>query len=253
MGGYRFVRALCRVFALAVAFAGSGAAQVPTYSIGATPTGIPFTFLDARTNTIQGAMVDLLDAIANDAGFKIGIQPTPFPALIPALTGKRIDIIAAPMLITAPRREVVDFSDPVFSYPEGLVVNINDKTAYRSLAELKGQVVGAQAGTVYLEFLKRNAELAEVKVYKSLAEILREVSLGHIKAGVGDARIVRYQLAHNAGLWARLVPTYEPKLTGSVGIAVRKSDTELLNQINASLAKLRADGTIDKILAKWGV
>ncbi len=253
MGGYRFVRALCRVFALAVAFAGSGAAQVPTYSVGATSTGIPFTFLDARTNTIQGAMVDVLDGIANDAGFKIGIQPTPFSALIPALTGKWIDIIAAPMLITTPRREVVDFSDPVFSYPEGLVVNINDKTAYRSLSELKGQIVGAQAGTVYVEFLKRNAGLAEVKVYNSLTEILREVSLGHIKAGVGDARIVRYQLAHNAGLWARLVPTYEPRLTGSVGIAVRKSDTELLNQINASLAKLRANGTIDKILAKWGV
>jgi polar amino acid transport system substrate-binding protein len=253
MGGYRLVRGLCRVFALAVAFTGASPGQVPTYSVGATPTGTPFTFLDVRTNTIQGAMVDLLDAIANDAGFKIGIQPTPFPALIPALTGKRIDIIAAPMLITAPRREVVDFSDPVFSYPEGLVVNINDKTAYRSLAELKGQVVGAQAGTVYVEFLKRNAEAAEVKVYDSLAELLRQVSLGHVKAGVGDARIVRYQLAHNAALWAQLVPTYEAKLNRSVAIAVRKSDTELLAKINASIAKLRANGTIDKILAKWGV
>ena len=253
MRSYRFFRGLGRVFALAVAFSGSSAAQVPTYSVGATPTGNPFTFLDARTNTIQGAMVDLLDAVANDAGFKVGIQSTPFSALIPALTGNRIDIIAAPMLITAPRREVIDFSDPVFSYPEGLVVNINDKTAYRSLAELKGQVVGAQAGTIYVEFLKKNVDPAKVKIYASLAELLREVSLGHIKAGVGDARIVRYQLAHDAGLWARLVPTYEAKLTGSVGIAVRKSDTELLAKINASLAKLRADGTIDKILAKWGV
>jgi polar amino acid transport system substrate-binding protein len=34
---------------------------------------------------------------------------------------------------------------------------------------------------------------------------------------------------------------------------VRKSDGELLKRINASLAKLRADGTIDKILAKWEV
>jgi polar amino acid transport system substrate-binding protein len=253
MRGCRFFRGLYRVFALAVAFMGSSLAQAPTYSVGATPTGNPFTFLDARTNTIQGAMIDLLDAVASDAGFRTGIQATAFPALIPALTGKQIDIIAAPMLITAPRREVVDFSDPVFSYPEGLVVNINDKTAYRSLAELKGQVVGAQAGTVYVEFLKKNAEPAEVKVYDSLAELLREVSLGHIKAGVGDARIVRYQLARNAALGAKLVPTYEAKLNGSVGIAVRKSDTELLAKINASLAKLRANGTIDRILAKWGV
>ena len=253
MRGYRFVRRLGGVFALAIALMDSSAAQVPTYSVGATRTGNPFTFLDTRTHTIQGVMIDLLDAVANDAGFRIGIQPMPFLALIPALTVKQIDIIAVPMLITAPRREVIDFSDPVFSYPEGLVVNINDKTAYRSLAELKGQVVGAQAGTIYVEFLKKNLEPAEVKVYDSLAEVVREVSLGHIKAGMGDARIVRYQLAHDAGLWARLVPTYEPRLTGSVGIAVRKSDTELLNKINASLAKLRADGTIDKILAKWGV
>ena len=49
------------------------------------------------------------------------------------------------------------------------------------------------------------------------------------------------------------MPTYEPKLIGSIGIGVRKSDTELLAKINASLAKLRANGTIDKILARWGV
>ena len=42
-------------------------------------------------------------------------------------------------------------------------------------------------------------------------------------------------------------------VVGSVGIGVRKSDGELLEKINASLAKLKADGTIDKILAKWGL
>jgi polar amino acid transport system substrate-binding protein len=114
-------------------------------------------------------------------------------------------------------------------------------------------VVGAQVGTVYVNFLKKNGEFAEVKVYDSLAAILREVSLGHIKAGFGDAPILKYQLAENVSLRARLVPTYEPKLTGSIGIGVRKSDAELLKKINASLAKLRADGTIDKILVKWEV
>ena len=40
---------------------------------------------------------------------------------------------------------------------------------------------------------------------------------------------------------------------GSVGIGVRKTDQELLKKINASLAKLKADGTVDKILEKWGL
>jgi polar amino acid transport system substrate-binding protein len=253
MGGWRSFRGGCGALVLAFGFAGAGLAQVPTYNVGATPTAIPFTFLDAKTNTIQGAMIDLVAAIAGDAGFKVNMQVTPFPALIPALTANRIDIIAAAMLITAPRGDVIDFSDPVFAYPEGMVVNLEDKTLYRTLADLKGQVVGAQAGTVYAELLRRIGGFADVKVYASLADVLREVSLGRIRAGLGDAPIFKYELAQNVSLRAKLAPTYEPQLTGNVGIGVRKSDPELLKRINASLAKLRADGTIGKILAKWSL
>lgn len=237
----------------ASAHVGVSSAQAPTYNVGSTPTGIPFTFLDVKTNTIQGAMVDLITAIGDDAGFKVNVQATPFSALIPSLTSNKIDIIAAAMLITGPRKEVIAFSDPVFPYPEGMVVAVDDNTPYKSLADLKGQVVGAQVGTVYVDFLKANGEFAEVKVYDSLADILRDVSLGRIKAGFGDAPILKYQLAQNSGLHAKLVSTYQPRMAGSVGIGVRKSDTELLRQINTSLAKLKANGSLDKILAKWNL
>ena len=42
-------------------------------------------------------------------------------------------------------------------------------------------------------------------------------------------------------------------MIGSVGIGVRKGDAELLGKINTSLAKLKANGTVEKILAKWGL
>ena len=151
-------------------------------------------------------MVDLITAIGDDAGFKVDVQATPFSALIPSLTSNKIDIIAAAMLITAPRKEVIDFSDPVYPYPEGMVVSIDDNTPYKSLADLKGQVVGAQVGTVYVDFLKKNGEFAEVKVYDSLADILRDVGLGRIKAGFGDYPIVAYQLSQNPSFKAKLVP-----------------------------------------------
>jgi len=51
----------------------------------------------------------------------------------------------------------------------------------------------------------------------------------------------------------RLVKSFKPTVVGSVGIGVRKSDDELLKKINTSLAKLKADGTVGKILAKWGL
>jgi polar amino acid transport system substrate-binding protein len=254
MTAYHWLRLLARAVALGcLAWIVPAAGQTPTYNVGSTPTGVPFTFLDVKTNTIQGAMVDLITAIGEDAGFKVSVQATPFSALIPSLTSNKIDIISAAMLITAQRKEVIDFSDPVFPYPEGMVVSVTDNTPYRSLADLKGQVVGAQVGTVYVDFLRKNGEFAEVKVYDSLADILRDVGLGRIKAGFGDAPILKYQIAQNSDFKAKLVPTYEPKMAGSVGIGVRKTDGELLKKINASLAKLNATGTVDKILIKWNL
>ncbi len=40
---------------------------------------------------------------------------------------------------------------------------------------------------------------------------------------------------------------------GTVAIGVRKGDAELLKKINTSLAKLKANGTLEKILGKWGL
>ena len=50
--------------------------------VGSTPTGIPFTFLDTKTNSIQGIMVDLITEIGKDAGFQVQIEPMQFSALI---------------------------------------------------------------------------------------------------------------------------------------------------------------------------
>src|ERR1700754_4336646 len=35
--------------------------------VGSTPTGIPFTFLETKSNSIQGVMVDLITEIGKDA------------------------------------------------------------------------------------------------------------------------------------------------------------------------------------------
>src|SRR5436309_3231342 len=83
---------------LAASFAiASGAAQAaePTYRIGATATGVPFTFLDVKTNSIQGMMVDAISAAGRESGFKVDVQQSVFSALIPSLTTQKIDIISA--------------------------------------------------------------------------------------------------------------------------------------------------------------
>src|SRR4051812_36914507 len=94
--------------------------------VGSTPTGVPFTFLDTKTNSIQGIMVDLITEIGKDAGFQVQIEPMQFSTLIASLTSSKIDIISAAMFVTAARKEVIDFSEPFYSYGEGLVVPKSD-------------------------------------------------------------------------------------------------------------------------------
>ncbi|MBV8838905.1 MAG: amino acid ABC transporter substrate-binding protein, partial [Alphaproteobacteria bacterium] len=216
-------------------------------------TGIPFTFLDTKTNTIQGVMVDLITEIGKDAGFQVQIEPMQFSALIAALTANKIDLISAAMYISPARKEVIDFSEPVYSYGEGLVVAKTDGKEYKTFEDLKGETVGAQVGTVYVEPLKKTGLFTDVKVYDTIPDIMRDVNTGRLKAGFADYPILAYNIKLGNFPEARLVASYKSTIMGSIGIGVRKSDHDLLNRVNQSLFKLKANGTIDKILAKWGL
>ncbi|MCC8940169.1 ABC transporter substrate-binding protein [Bradyrhizobium ivorense] len=253
MSFQRLVQAALAALALVSIPALSAPSQAQqVLKVGSTPTGIPFTFLDTKTNSIQGIMVDLATEIGKDAGFTVQIEPMQFSALIPSLTANKIDIIAAAMFATAARKEVIDFSDAVYTYGEGLVVPKTDSKAYSSQEDLKGTVVGAQVGTAFVDALKKTGLFSEVKVYDTIPDILRDVNAGRLKAGFADYPILAYNLQQGNFADVRLVDSYKPVTVGTVAIGVRKSDTELLGKINASLAKLKANGTIAKILEKWG-
>jgi polar amino acid transport system substrate-binding protein len=239
------------VILLMVTFAHTAGAQ--NYKVGATPTGVPFTFLDTKTNSIQGVMVDLIQAVAKDQDFTVEIQGMPFNTLIPSLQTSKIDIISCALGITPQRAEVVDFSSPVYTYGEGLVVSAKDTKEYKSYDEFKGELVGVQVGTVWQEPLRKTGIFKEVRTYDSMADAIRDVSLGRIKAAFGDYPIVAYQIAQGVHKDVRLAKGIKPILTVDIGMAVRKGDKANLEKLNKALAKLKADGTMDKILSKYGL
>ena len=237
----------------ALGFAAKAQAQDQVLKVGSTPTGIPFTFLDTKTNTIDGVMVDLIKEIAKDAGFKVDIEGMQFSTLIPSLTANKIDIIAAAMYITVPRKEVIDFSGPVYTYGEGLIVPKSDGKDYKAFADLKGEAVGAQKGTAYVEPLEKSGLFSEVKIYDSIPAILADVNTGRLKAGFADKPILAYNIKQGLFPEVRLVDSYVSTITGSVGIGVRKSDPDLLAKINTALDQITRDGRLKKILEKWGL
>src|SRR6201988_3938670 len=204
--------------------AGLPACAQQALKVGSTPTGVPFTFLDTKTNQIQGVMVDLITEIGKDAGFAGQGEPMQFSALIASLTSNKIDIISAAMFITPPRKEVIDFSDPIYTYGEGLLVPKSDTKDHKSQEDLKGETVGAQVGTAFVDALKKSGLFADVKAYETIPDILRDVNTGRLKAGYADYPILAYNLKQGGFPEVRLVDGYKPVTVGSVGIGVRKGE-----------------------------
>jgi len=196
-------------------------------------------------------MVDLVKAIAQDAGFQIELLTTGFGALIPSLTARKIDIIAAAMLKTPARAKAVDFSEPVYSYGGGIVIPAGVQRKYPTIEDLRGLTVGAQVGTRFFEQLQA-AGVKEIKTYDNLMEMLGDLSVGRIGAAYGDTPIFAYQIAQLKIKSARLAQEFRPPTVEDVCLVVRKGDTELLNRINTSVQRLRST-VIKVILNRWGL
>ncbi len=226
-------------------------APVRTYIVGSTATGVPFSFIDVKTTTLIGAMVDIVKAIAADSGFTIDLRVTAFGALIPSLTTKKIDIISAAMLKTPARAKVVDFSEPVYAYGAGIVVPVSGHKEYKSIEDLRGTSVGAEVGTRFVDQLKV-AGVGEIRTYDNLMEMLGDLSVGRIGAAYGDAPIFKYQLAQAGIKSARLAAEFRPPSVEDVCLVVRKGDIELLGRINTSIRHLKTTAILS-ILNRWGL
>ncbi len=79
-----------------------------------------------------------------------------FAGLVPGLLSRHFDVVADSMWITAKREEQISFTHPWYRYGDALVVAKGNPKNVRSFADLKGKRVGAEVGTVYVDWL--NAE-----------------------------------------------------------------------------------------------
>lgn len=220
--------------------------------VGSSPTGLPFTFINTETQKMDGVLIDVVKAMQNDIDIKPEFETIQFSALVPSLTTNKIDMIASAMFITEERAKVVDFSDPIYGYGEGLFVPVSDDAAYKSYNELEGKTIGVQVGTTFVDLFKKSGLFDEVKVYKSIPDIIADVNAGRIDAGFGDAPMVAYFMAQGRFPNVKIVESYESSAGGKFGIALRKGD-ERMAKINAAIARIKSDGTLQTILAKYGM
>lgn len=219
--------------------------------VGSTATGAPFSFLDVKTNQLTGAMIDIAHAVATQAALQIRVETTTFAALVPSLTARKIDIVAAGILRTPEREKVVAFTDPVYAYGGGVVTAQSQTRPVRALQDLKGLTVGAQVGTRFVDQLAQ-AGVTDVKTYDNLGDILQDLSNGRIAAGYGDAPILAHRLRTTPNPKLRMAPEFVPPSREDVCLLVRRDDPALLTKLNTGIEQIKAT-EIAAILKKWSL
>ena len=81
----------------------------------------PFSYRDQDTNQLTGFDIDVIKAVADEAGWDLQFVEAPFDSLFPALDSKRIDVIANQVTITGERKARYLFSTP-YTYSHGVIV-----------------------------------------------------------------------------------------------------------------------------------
>lgn len=146
---------------------------------------------------------------------------------------------------------MIDFSEPVAFFGKGIIVNASDKKTYRTIDDLKGAVVGAGAGEETSDELVKLGIFKEVKLYNTGADMARDVALGRIAAAFNDYPVWKAQEAAGTLQGTRVVDGFKPLRRVPIAFGVKKGNAALMSKINDGLAKIKADGTLDKILKKW--
>jgi arginine transport system substrate-binding protein len=208
----------------------------------------PFESMDA-SNKIVGFDVDLANALCKEMDATCTFSNQSFDSLIPSLKFKRVEAVMAGMDITPERQKQVLFSNPYYDN-SALFIGVQGK--YTSTDQLKGKKVGVQNGTTHQKFINdKHPEITTVP-YDSYQNARLDLQNGRIDAVFGDTAVVTEWLKANPKLAAVGDKVTDKAYFGTgLGIAVRKGNTELQQQFNSALEKVKQNGTYEAIYNKW--
>ncbi|YCH32236.1 ABC transporter substrate-binding protein [Erwinia sp. D4-22] len=231
----------------------SASTQAAMLTAGSPPSSTPTTFLNTQSGKIEGFMPDVAAEVAKRQHLEVNFTAVPFPTLIQSVIAGKIDMIVAGMTPTPERAKRIAFSQPVTAFGAGLVVRDDNKKAYHSWQDLKGEVVGTMAGTDYTQSLMQSGIAKEVKVYDSPADMTRDLSLGRVAAGMNDYPILKAQEKAGGLKGMHVVEGYKPEQVSPMAFGVKKGNEKLLADINSALTAMKADGSLQAIKNKWGM
>ncbi len=220
-------------------------ADIGTVVVGSNAEYPPFEFVDDAGN-ITGFDIDLMNAIADAAGFEVEFVNTRWDGIFVALASGEFDAVISAATITPERQETVDFSDSYFN--AGQRIAVLEGSDITSVEDLDGKRVGVQLGTTGDIWASDNTT-AEMVRYDEITLAFQALAQGDVDAVVNDGPTSAEIIKANPEMGATLVG--EPFTDELYGIAVNKDNPDVLAAINKGLAAVRESGQYDEIYNEW--
>ena len=149
------------------------------------------------------------------------------------------------MTVTDERKESVDFSNSYYEAVQYVILPEGSEIA--TADDLKNKTIGVQLGTTG-DFIASDIEGTEVSAYNKAVDAVNDLINGRVDCVIIDK---------NPAL------VFEEKFEGQVvavdgaqfgfeaeeyAIAMPKGDAALVDQVNAALEEIKADGTFDELV-----
>lgn len=255
-------RALLSMAAMAVSFAAVStvsAQDLPDLG-GKTITVVtenaypPLQFIDPKTGEQIGWEYDAMAEIGKRLNAKIEYQNTSWDAMIQAVSDGQYDMGMTGISIKEDRKEKVDFSDSYLVSEMFMLVRGDEDrfTDSKSFAAFEDGLVGAQPGTtpfytaVY-DVLDGDEANPRIKLMETFGATVQALRVGDVDMVLTDGVAGKGYVDASDGA----LKLYDEALgTDNFGFIFPKG-SENVAPINAAIASMKADGTIDALNKKW--
>ena len=213
-------------------------------------------------NKFAGIDMEIAKGFADYLGWEIVIMDMDFDAVVTSVGKNGVDIAMAGLTVNEKRKESVDFTNSYYNASQVIIIKEGDTSldglttaeALASKVNVSGKKIGVQAGTTGEFYVKGDADWGfdgltntECKAYTNAAMAVQDLKNGNI-----DYVIVDEAPAKNIAKEVGGVKVIEVALTvEEYAFGVDKNQPELLKKANEYLAKIKADGTYEKIAQKY--
>ena len=215
----------------------------------------PLQFTD-KSGAAVGWEYDAVADIAKRLNLVVKYENTSWDAMIPAVSEGQFDMGMTGITIKDDRKEKVDFSD-AYMRSEMLMIVRGDEARFTdaaSFAAIPELLVSAQPGTspfyaAIYNILDGNEENARVIKFETFGAGLEALKTGDVDLTLSDSTAANgYVAASNGAL--KIIG--EPLASEDFGFIFPKG-SEFVAPINAAIAAMKADGSMDALNQKWFV